>query len=153
MTTFLRTHCLQSSPRFLRQLILNFSSILHGYNPFKSTCHSLHVSTYMPVDHTYPPYPPQSSRTISEPFQGISTPTVPLSGVGIESCTLGNTMNAGIRAMETITQPEVAEESPTDNALKRNKARAAFQLLSNAIPDDAGHIKVSKFIVSHWPVS
>ncbi len=62
-------------------------------------------------------------------------------------------MNAGIRAMETITQPEVAEESPTDNALKQNKARAAFQLSSNAIPDDAGHIKVSKFIVSHRPVS
>jgi hypothetical protein len=73
----------------------------------------------------------------------VTLPSSP--GTGIESTTLHNSncpqRNAAIRAAEAIAQ--AAEDSPTDDALKKKKAPAAFQLSAKVIPDDAGHIKVS----------
>jgi hypothetical protein len=49
--------------------------------------------------------------------------------------------SAAIRAAEKIA---LAADSPTDDdALKKKKSPAAFQLSAKVIPDDAGHIKVS----------
>ena len=63
----------------------------------------------------------------------------------MESASLSNSnrpqRSAAIRAAEKIAQ--AAEDPPTDDALKKKKTPAAFQLSPKVIPDDAGHIKVS----------
>ena len=63
----------------------------------------------------------------------------------MESASLCNSnrpqWSAAIRAAEMIAQ--AAEDSPTDDALKKKKTPAAFQLSAKIIPDDVGHIKVS----------
>ena len=48
---------------------------------------------------------------------------------------------AAAAAAEIIAQ--IAEDSPTDDAPKKKKTPAAFQLSAKVIPNDAGLIKVS----------
>ncbi len=50
---------------------------------------------------------------------------------------------AAAAAAENIAQIAELEDSPTDDAPKKKKTLAAFQLSVKAIPDDVGHIKVS----------
>ena len=48
--------------------------------------------------------------------------------------------SAAVKAAEKITQ--IDEDLPTNDALKKKKMPAAFQLSNKVIPDDAGNIKV-----------
>jgi hypothetical protein len=58
---------------------------------------------------------------------------------------------AAVRAAERI---QVDEDFPTDDAPKKKKMPAAFQLSNKIIPDDAGNIKVcSPVKISNWSMS
>jgi hypothetical protein len=54
---------------------------------------------------------------------------------------------AAVAAAGNIAQIAELEHSPTDDAPKKKKTPAAFQLSAKAIPEDAGHIKVSSPLV------
>jgi hypothetical protein len=63
------------------------------------------------------------------------------SALGNSRCLQQSTNN--VQLANTITPQVVGEPSTVDVTQKRKKTLAAFQLQKNAIPLDAGHIKVS----------
>ena len=87
---------------------------------------------------------PTTSSSPSEPLRsGYS------SGVDMGSDTSVNTILHKSKRPQRIAATKAAENiaqiqrSPTEDTLKKKAPLAAFQLPKNAIPDDAGHIKVS----------
>jgi hypothetical protein len=93
----------------------------------------------------------QSPTTSLNPSHGPPLQSGHSSGASMESAAGANTIlhnskrpqrNAATKAAERLTQ---IEHSPTEDSTLKKRSPAAFQLTNKAIPDDAGHIKVSRF--------